>query len=252
MSSPFRCLPALHITVLIAALTSGGICHADGTVEPGPLRSKSEQCNPLKTNTFMPLFGEPIKYEKSGGFEPFPLTPEQAKIGFLAWRAADGVYIVVPNKIAPTMISWVQLTTKKGNAQIVCASRVAIVFEVESATSDYSSLVQIAKANTPNARFVRPLMQNVQLEWTIPFIGLLNRYDPRPTFPLGGAMMVWDLDMQNTLVLERFIRNAGPSVTLPGVLMMREMQTGLTFSISLTIEGEKLLKSRYDVSVDRN
>ncbi|WP_299817342.1 hypothetical protein [uncultured Jannaschia sp.] len=78
----------------------------------------------------------------------------------------------------------------------------------------------------------------------------MSRYDPRPLFPLGGAIIVWDLDRTNTRILERFIADGGPSVDLPGALMFTELYTSLYFSISLSIDDDSLLENQFSVSIE--
>ena len=206
-------------------------------------------CAPIRTNIFTPAFDKPERRSTApGNFDAWPLTPELAKIGFIA-RRPDNTFLVIPNKINSKNLGWIQLTTGRGNSERICASRIVAVFESEADSQELKPLIEAVKLSSPNAKFVRPLMQSVQIEWAIPFVGVLHRFDPRPTFSLGGVVVVWDLDAKNTVILERFITNA-TSVNIPGVLMMKEQYTNLSISISLTLNGDSLMKSRQKVSID--
>jgi hypothetical protein len=236
---------AVSLVFSILTVTEG---RANGSGPP-----PSSTCAPVRTNTFMSLF-DPVPVPglgtEFGKFEAWPLTPEQARIGFVARRASDGAFLIIPNRVSARRQSWVRLTRGRGSNRQVCASRLVATFESDAEASDLQPLVAAIQMAEPSARFVRPIMQNVQVEFTVPFIGLLHRFDSRPTFPLGGVTLVWDIDRRNTRILEDFIRGAGPSVDLPGVIMMREMYTGLLFSISLTISGDNILQNQVNVSVD--
>jgi hypothetical protein len=245
------------IAVLLLGYVGTAQANGDGrrppVVKKSPPKTKIvKDCRPIRTNTFTPLFHPvpvPGLNTEFGKFEPWPLTPEQTKIGFVAKRTADSAYLVIPNSVHPRLIAWIKLVSRTRKKEVVCASRIVVTFESEADTSSLAPLVSAVRGADANAQFLRPIMQNVQVEWTVPFLGLLHRFDPRPTFPLGGVVMVWDIDRRNTQILEDFIQNAGPSADLPGIIMMREMYTGLLFSISLALSGERLLENRVVVPI---
>lgn len=237
--------------LVIAAVCSAA--HADGSGSgshrPAKPPETKKTCAPVRTNTFSAILDVPATPPSvASQFDAYPLPPDMAKIGFVAKRA-DNTYIVIPNQLRTKQMGWLQLTRSSKGGTYICASRIIAVFEAESETPDVKPLFDLVKAANPNAKFVRPLMQSTQVEWTIPFVGVLNRFDPKPTFALGGLMVVWDLDAQNTAIVNRFIENA-PDVNIPGVLMMREHYSGLRFSIALNLNGKKLLSSAQAVSVD--
>lgn len=240
----FNALVGLALSGALLTTQNAGANGNGGGHKTGP-------CTPIRTNTFSPHF-DPVPSiglgSEFGKFESVALTPEQAKLGFLARRVSDSSFIVIPNRVNAQYVSWTQLYQVSGKKRELCATRIVVSFQSEGDAPEVSSLINVAKANDANARFVRPLLQNVQVEWTIPFVGSLARFDQGPTFPLGGVIAVWDLDAKNTRVLEQFIEKSGPSVDLPGVIMFHEMYTGLLFSISLSISGEELMKNR--VAVD--
>jgi hypothetical protein len=210
-------------------------------------------CTPVRTNTFMPLF-DPVPVPglntEFSKFESWPLTTEQAKLGFVAKRSSDGAFLVIPNRVEAKFLSWTKLVRTKDKQRGVCASRIVATFQGESDAADLRPLIEAIKAVEPKAKFVRPIMQDVQVEFTIPFLGLMHRFDPKPTFPLGGLVVVWDIDRNNTRILEDFIKKSGPSVDLPGVILMKEMYTGLFFSIAITMSGEKLIENQIEVPAD--
>ncbi|MCB1387675.1 MAG: hypothetical protein KDK12_00735 [Rhodobacteraceae bacterium] len=210
----------------------------------------SHSCPPDPVNLFAPMF-DPVPVPglntELGTFEPWPLEPELAALGFVARRVSDGAFVVIPNELTATLLSWAKISEPDGE---VCASRIVAVFESEGQSQAIAPLIEAIRDQEQAATFVRPIMQDVQVEFTIPFIGYMSRFDPRPTFPLGGTIVVWDLDRTNTLVLERFITDGGPSVDLPGALMFTELYTGLFFSILLSIDGDTLLENQFVVAIE--
>lgn len=243
----------IHLLIaLVVLLLFGQGAQADGSPIGRPKKSGDEPiaCAPIRTNTFTPILDTPDKKSGTpGNFDAWPLTPELAKIGFIA-RRPDNTFLVIPNQLKAKDIGWVQLTRGTGSAERICASRIVAVFESEAESLEVKPLIDAIRSANGGAKFVRPLMQSVQIEWSIPFIGILHRFDPGPTFSLGGVVLVWDLDAKNTAILERFITNA-PAVNLPGVLMMKEQYTNLSISISLTLNGDRLMKSRQKVSTEK-
>lgn len=210
----------------------------------------SHSCPLDPVNLFAPMF-DPVPVPglntELGTFEPWPLEPELASLGFVARRVSDGAFVVIPNELRATLLSWAKIVEPDGE---VCASRIVVVFEADGQSQAIAPLIQAIQDQEQTATFVRPIMQDIQVEFTIPFIGYMSRFDPRPTFPLGGTVVVWDLDRTNTRVLESFITDGGPSVDLPGALMFTELYTGLFLSISLSIDGDTLLGNQFTVAIE--
>lgn len=246
-----KCTAIASTLTAIYVLLTGSAFAAD---LPKWWTTPSRDCAPVKTRTYTALFDPgptPGLHIDYGTFQAWPLTPDQVKLGFVGKRAADNTFIIIPNSIKARLESWVRFTRKHGKKHEVCASRIVVTFDPDFSGESVDQLTQVVKSAEPSAKFVRPLMQGVQIEWALPFLGYLNRFDPGPTFPLGGVVLVWDLDKRNDRILDEFLKIAVPPVRLPGIVLFRELYTGLQLSMSLSISGPDLLSNRVDINVDK-
>ncbi|WP_299817340.1 hypothetical protein [uncultured Jannaschia sp.] len=126
------------------------------------LANGSDYACPIEPmNLFGPMF-DPVPVPglntEFGTFESWPLTPELASLGFVAHRASDGAFLVFPNRLSATMLSWSKLI---GPGDEVCASRVVAVFQSESESQTIAPLIEAIKLEEPSAEFIRPIMQDV-------------------------------------------------------------------------------------------
>src|SRR4051812_20300315 len=103
------------ILVGVMTFSFAVVAHANCTGLPGHGHKKhvvpkyaTKECRPVRTNTFSPLFDPPPvpgMNTEFGKFESWALTPEQAKLGFVARRASDNAYLVIPNDVQPKQLS---------------------------------------------------------------------------------------------------------------------------------------------------
>lgn len=206
----------------------------------------SRECDPFPINRYTTSF-DPEKFPTlkvdPSTFSAVPLSEEDTKFGFVAKRETDHSYVVIPNKINMTLVSWVIFKKTKTKTHSTCASRLVATFQPDTESSDYSTLVKKIKSLDSQAAFLRPIIQDVKVEFPLPFIGYLRRFDPHPVYPLGGVLIVWDLDKENTTRLQEFMKNSKSPAEIPGIILFYELQTGLTFSTSISIDRDRLLES---------